>query len=335
MAKAPKQAVAPGLESALEDIQKMFGVGSIMKMGENLDIKVDAVSTGIRPLDMALGVGGLPLGRMVEIYGPESSGKSTIALHVVAEAQKQGMTCAYIDSEYAMDPLYAAALGVDVDKVYISQPDYGEQGLQIVDRLASSGAVPVIVVDSVATLTPRAEIEGDYGDSHVGLQARMMSQALRKLTGVCATNGVLVVWVNQIREKIGVIYGSPEVTPGGRALKFYSSVRLDVRRIETLKDGTGDATANRTRVKVVKNKVSPPYTQCEFDIEFGRGAAKEGILLDLAVEYGAIKKSGAWYATIGGEQIGQGKEKSKQALRENPALFKEIDAELDAILESL
>ena len=313
-----------GLEDALADIESMFGPGAIMLMGDDARVEVEAVSTGILVLDDALGVGGLPLGRQVEIFGPESSGKSTLAMHAVAEAQKQGLRCAYIDAEYAMDPIYARALGVDIDKMLIAQPDNGEQGLTILQKLAESGAVKVIVVDSVATLTPRAEIEGEMGDSHVGLQARMMSQALRKLTGVCARNDVLVIWINQLREKIGVMYGSPEVTPGGRALKFYSSVRLDVRRIESVKID-GEIVANRTRVKVVKNKVAPPFKQAEFDIEFGRGAAKEGILLDLATEVGAIKKSGAWYATVEGEQIGQGREKAKESLRTNPELYAQIE----------
>ena len=329
-AKAPKDSNQT-LDSAIAEIETMFGKGSIMLMGDNSDIKVHTVSTGIRPLDMALGVGGLPRGRMIELYGPESSGKSTIALHVVAEAQRAGLRCAYVDSEYAMDPHYAAALGVDTDRVYISQPDYGEQGMEIIEKLAATGEIGVIVVDSIATMTPRAEIEGDYGDSHVGLQARMMSQALRKLTGICARNDTTILWINQLREKIGVIYGSPEVTPGGRAMKFYASVRMDVRKIESAKE-SGERGATRTRVKIVKNKVAPPYTQCEFDIEFGRGAAKEGTLLDLAVEHGAVKKGGSWYSTLGGEQIGQGREKAKMTLRENPAMVKEIDDILDSIL---
>jgi recombination protein RecA len=280
------------------------------------------VPTGALSLDLALGVGGLPRGRVTEIYGPESSGKSTLAMHVVAEAQRNGGVCAYIDAEHAMDPVYAAAIGVDVDQLLISQPDTGEQALEIADMLCRSGAVDVLVIDSVAALTPRAEIEGEMGDSHVGLQARLMSQALRKLTGNLSKTRTIAIFINQLREKIGVMFGSPETTPGGRALKFYSSVRLDIRRIESLKDGA-EVVGNRTRVKVVKNKVSPPFRQAEFDIMYGQGISREGSLLDMAVDLGIVKKSGAWF-TYEGEQLGQGRENDKGFLRENPEVMMEI-----------
>jgi recombination protein RecA len=273
-------------------------------------------------LDVALGVGGLPRGRVVEIYGPESSGKSTLAMHVVAEAQRNGGICAYIDAEHAMDPVYAKAIGVDIDELLISQPDTGEQALEIADMLIRSGALDVVVIDSVAALTPRAEIEGEMGDSHVGLQARLMSQALRKLTATLSKSSTIAIFINQLREKIGVMYGSPEVTPGGRALKFYSSVRLDIRRIESIKDGA-EIVGNRTRVKVVKNKVSPPFRTCEFDIMYGRGISREGSLLDVAVDAGIVKKSGAWY-TYEGEQLGQGRENAKSFLSESPELMVEL-----------
>jgi recombination protein RecA len=311
------------LEAALGQIEKQFGKGSIMKMGDNLSMNVEAISTGSLALDMALGVGGLPKGRIVEVYGPESSGKSTLALHVVAEAQRNGGLCAYIDAEHALDPVYARAIGVDVDELYISQPDTGEQALEIADTLIRSGALDVLVIDSVAALTPRAEIEGEMGDSHVGLQARLMSQALRKLTANLNKSNTIALFINQLREKIGVMYGSPEVTPGGRALKFYSSVRLDIRRVEAIKDGT-EVIGNRTRVKVVKNKVAAPFKQAEFDIMYGQGISREGSVLEVAVELGFVKKAGAWF-TYEGEQLGQGRENVKTYLRENPQLMLEID----------
>ncbi|MGB3737436.1 MAG: recombinase RecA [Ilumatobacter sp.] len=310
------------LDMALQQIDKQFGTGAIMKMGERTNMDIKVVPTGALALDLALGVGGLPRGRVTEIFGPESSGKSTLAMHVVAEAQRNGGVCAYIDAEHAMDPTYAAAIGVDVDQLLISQPDTGEQALEICDMLTRSGAIDVVVVDSVAALTPRAEIEGEMGDTHVGLQARLMSQALRKLTGNLSKTDTICIFINQLREKIGVMFGSPETTPGGRALKFYSSVRLDIRRIETLKDGT-DAVGNRTRVKVVKNKVSPPFKQAEFDIMYGKGISREGSLLDLSVDLSIVKKSGAWF-TYEGEQLGQGREKAKDYLRTNPEVMMEI-----------
>ena len=310
------------LEMALSNIEKQFGKGSVMKMGDKSDMAIGIVPTGALALDLALGVGGLPRGRVVEIYGPESSGKSTLAMHVVAEAQRNGGICAYIDAEHAMDPIYAGNIGVDVDELLISQPDTGEQALEIADILVRSGSIDVIVIDSVAALTPRAEIEGDMGDTHVGLQARLMSQALRKITGNLNRTDTICVFINQLREKIGVMFGSPETTPGGRALKFYSSVRLDIRRIESLKDGA-EVVGNRTRVKVVKNKVAPPFRQAEFDIMYGKGISREGSLLDIAVERDIVKKSGAWY-TYEGEQIGQGRENVKKFLIENPELVMEI-----------
>ncbi len=310
------------LDMALAQIDKQFGKGSIMKMGDKTTMSIEAISTGALPLDLALGVGGLPRGRVTEIYGPESSGKSTLAMHVVAEAQRNGGTCAYIDAEHAMDPVYAKAIGVDIDQLLISQPDTGEQALEICDMLVRSGAIDVVVIDSVAALTPRAEIEGDMGDSHVGLQARLMSQALRKLTGNLSKTKTIAIFINQLREKIGVMFGSPETTPGGRALKFYSSVRLDIRRIESLKDGA-EIVGNRTRVKVVKNKVSPPFKQAEFDIMYGKGISREGALLDMSVDLGVVTKSGAWF-TYEGEQLGQGRENSKSFLTENPEVMMEI-----------
>ncbi len=311
------------LEAALGQIEKQFGKGSIMRMGEHAGAGVEAISTGAMSLDLALGIGGLPRGRIVEIYGPESSGKSTLAMHVVAEAQRNGGICAYIDAEHAMDPVYAKAIGVDIDEMLISQPDTGEQGLEIADMLVRSGAIDIIVVDSVAALTPRAEIEGEMGDSHVGLQARLMSQALRKLTGTLSKSRTIAVFINQLREKIGVVYGSPEVTPGGRALKFYSSIRLEIRRVESLKDGA-EIVGNRTRVKVVKNKCAPPFRSAEFDIVYGKGISREGSILDVAVDLGVVKKSGAWY-TYEGEQLGQGRENAKQFLRSTPEMLVELD----------
>src|SRR5690348_8896314 len=310
------------LDMALSQIEKQFGKGSVMRMGENLDMGIEAISTGAMALDKALGVGGLPRGRIVEIYGPESSGKSTLAMHVVAEAQRNGGTCAYIDAEHAMDPVYGRAIGVNVDELLISQPDTGEQALEITDMLVRSGALDVLVIDSVAALVPRAEIEGEMGDSHMGLQARLMSQALRKLTANLNKTNTIMIFINQLREKIGVMFGSPETTPGGRALKFYSSVRLDIRRIESIKDGT-EVTGSRTRVKVVKNKVAPPFRQAEFDIMYGKGISREGSLLDMAVDMGIVKKSGAWF-TYEGEQLGQGRENAKGYLSSNPEVMMEI-----------
>ncbi|NNF54555.1 MAG: recombinase RecA [Acidimicrobiales bacterium] len=313
---------AKSLEMALSQIDKSHGVGSVMRMGQKKTLDIGSIPTGALALDLALGIGGLPRGRVVEIFGPESSGKSTLAMHVVAEAQRNGGTCAYIDAEHAMDPIYARAIGVDVDELLISQPDTGEQALEIADILVRSGSIDVIVVDSVAALTPRAEIEGEMGDHHVGAQARLMSQALRKITANLNKTDTICIFINQLREKIGVMFGSPETTPGGRALKFYSSVRLDIRRIETLKNGT-EMVGNRTRVKVVKNKVAPPFRQAEFDIAYGEGISREGSLLDIAVDRNIVKKSGAWY-TYEGEQIGQGRENVKIFLKENPDLTMEI-----------
>ena len=310
------------LDLALNQIEKQFGTGAVMKMGDKASMAIETVPTGALALDLALGVGGLPRGRVVEIFGPEGSGKTTLAIHVVAEAQRNGGVCAYIDAEHAMDPVYAAAIGVDVDSLLISQPDTGEQALEIVDMLVRSGALDVIVVDSVAALTPRAEIGGDMGDTHVGLQARLMSQALRKLAANLNKSNTICIFINQLREKIGVMFGSPETTPGGRALKFYSSVRLDIRRIEALKDGL-DIVGNRTRVKVVKNKVAPPFKQAEFDIMYGQGISREGSVIDLGVDLDIVKKSGAWY-TYEGEQLGQGRENAKKFLFDNPEVMMEI-----------
>ncbi|MCH7788873.1 MAG: recombinase RecA [Acidobacteria bacterium] len=310
------------LDMTLGQIEKQFGKGAVMKMGERPHMDIETISTGALALDLALGIGGVPRGRVIEIFGPESSGKSTLAMHIVAESQRNGGTCAFIDAEHAMDPIYAKAIGVDVDELLISQPDTGEQALEITDMLVRSGAIEVVVIDSVAALTPRAEIEGDMGDTHVGLQARLMSQALRKLTGNLSKTNTICIFINQLREKIGVMFGSPEVTPGGRALKFYSSVRLDIRRIEAIKDGV-EIVGNRTRVKVVKNKTAAPFKQAEFDIMYGEGISREGSTLDLAVEESVVKKSGAWY-TYEGEQLGQGRENAKAFLRENPELMVEI-----------
>ncbi len=311
------------LEMALGQIEKQFGKGSIMKMGENAHMKIEAISTGAMSLDLALGVGGFPRGRVIEVFGPESSGKSTLAMHVVAEAQRNGGICAYIDAEHAMDPVYAKAIGVDIDELLISQPDNGEQALEIADMLVRSGGLDVLVIDSVAALTPRAEIEGEMGDAHIGLQARLMSQALRKLTSNLNKSSTIAIFINQLREKIGVMYGSPEVTPGGRALKFYASVRIDIRKIEAIKDGA-EIVGSRTRAKVVKNKCAPPFRQAEFDIMYGLGISREGSLLDVGVETGIIKKSGAWY-TYDGEQLGQGREKAKEFISNNPGLMAELD----------
>jgi len=316
------------LDLAVGQIEKQYGKGAIMRLGERGNVGVEAISTGALALDIALGIGGLPRGRVVEVFGPEASGKSTLAMHVVAEAQRNGGVCAYIDAEHAMDPVYAAAIGVNVDELYISQPDTGEQGLEIADMLIKSGALDVVVIDSVAALVPRAEIEGEMGDAHVGLQARLMSQALRKLTANLNRSRTICVFINQLREKIGVIYGSPETTPGGRALKFYSSVRLDIRRVESIKDGA-EVVGNRTRVKVVKNKVSAPFKQAEFDIMYGRGISREGSLLDVAVDLGIAKKSGAWY-TYEGEQLGQGRENAKQFLAENVDVMVQVSEKIRA-----
>lgn len=322
MAK-PNKVNFGSLDEALKSIEKEFGEGAVMRMGDRKDMDIEAIPTGSIVLDIALGVGGLPKGRVVELFGPESSGKSTLAMHVVAEAQKAGGICAYIDAEHAMDPKYARAIGVDTENLYISQPDHGEQALEILDRLVRSGAMSVVVVDSVAALTPLAEINGEMGDQHVGLQARMMSQALRKVTANLNKTGTIVIFINQIREKIGVSWGSPETTPGGRALKFYSSVRMDVRRIGSQKDGT-EVIGNETRVKIVKNKVAPPFRQAEFGIIYGQGIDTLGSLIDVAVEHNIAKKAGAWY-TYGDIQLGQGKEKSKANLAENEELRTEIE----------
>ena len=310
------------LEMAMAQISKAHGDGAVMKMSDRAAMKVEVVSTGALALDIALGIGGLPRGRVTEIFGPESSGKTTLAMHVVAEAQRNGGICAFIDAEHALDPTYAAAIGVDVDELLISQPDTGEQALEVTDMLIRSGAIDVVVIDSVAAMTPRAEIEGEMGDTHVGLQARLMSQALRKLTANLNKTNTICIFINQLREKIGVMFGSPETTPGGRALKFYSSARLDIRRIEAIKDGV-EVVGNRTRVKVVKNKCAAPFKQAEFDIMYGRGISREGSVLDIGVDLGFIKKSGAWY-TYEGEQLGQGRENAKEFLTENPEIMVEV-----------
>ena len=310
------------LDMALSQIEKQFGQGAVMKMGDKSSMAIESIPTGALALDLALGIGGLPRGRVTEIYGPEGSGKTTLAIHVVAEAQRNGGICAYIDAEHAMDPVYVRAIGVDVDELLISQPDTGEQALEIVDMLIRSGALDVVVIDSVAALTPRAEIEGEMGDHHVGLQARLMSQALRKLTSNLGKSKTTCIFINQLREKIGVMFGSPETTPGGRALKFYSSIRLDIRRIEAIKDGL-EVVGNRTRVKVVKNKCSPPFRQAEFDIMYGHGISREGSVIDLGVDLDIVDKSGAWY-TYEGEQLGQGRENAKKFLVDNPEIMVEI-----------
>ena len=310
------------LDSTLGQIEKQFGHGAVMKMGDKGSMSMESVPTGALALDLALGIGGMPRGRIAEIFGPEGSGKTTLATHVVAEAQRNGGICAYIDAEHAMDPVDAKAIGVDVDELLISQPDTGEQALEIADMLIRSGALDVVVIDSVAALTPRAEIEGDMGDTHVGLQARLMSQALRKLTSNLNKSKTICIFINQLREKIGVMFGSPETTPGGRALKFYSSVRLDIRRIEAIKDGN-EIVGNRTRVKVVKNKCAPPFRQAEFDIMYGAGISREGSVIDLGADLDIVKKSGAWY-TYEGEQLGQGRENAKRFLTENPEVMMEI-----------
>ena len=312
------------LEMALAGIEKQFGKGSIIRMGERPVQNIEVIPTGCLDLDMALGVGGLPRGRVVEIYGPESSGKTTVALHVVAEAQKAGGVAAFIDAEHALDPIYAKKLGVDIDQLYVSQPDTGEQALEISEALVRSGAIDIVVIDSVAALTPKAEIDGEMGDSFVGLQARLMSQALRKLTGIVNKTNCVCIFINQLREKVGVMYGNPETTPGGRALKFYSSVRIDIRRGEQLKDGS-TVVGNRTKAKIVKNKVAPPFRVAEFDILYGEGISKEGNLLDSAVQLDIIHKSGAWFS-YGDQRIGQGRENTRKYLKENPAIAAEIEA---------
>ena len=321
---------AKALEAALAQIEKVHGKGSVMRLGEDTRLPIDVVPTGSVALDVALGIGGLPRGRIVEIYGPESSGKTTVALHAIANAQAEGGICAFIDAEHALDPDYANKLGVNTDELLVSQPDNGEQALEIADTLVRSGALALIVIDSVAALTPRAEIEGEMGDSHVGLQARLMSQALRKMTGALKSANTTAIFINQLREKIGVMFGSPETTTGGRALKFYSSVRLDVRRIETLKDGS-EMVGNRTRVKVVKNKVAPPFKQAEFDIIYGEGLSREGSLIDMGVANGIIRKAGAWF-TYESDQLGQGKENARNFLKNNPKIAEEIDRRIRAAL---
>ena len=312
------------LDMAITQIERQFGKGAIMKLGSDLVQPIAAISTGALALDIALGIGGVPRGRIVEIFGPESSGKTTLALHIIAEAQRNGGIAAFIDAEHALDPIYARALGVDIDELLISQPDTGEQALEITDMLIRSGSLDVVVIDSVAALVPRAEIEGEMGDQHVGLQARLMSQALRKLAGTISRSNTTAIFINQMREKIGVMFGNPETTPGGRALKFYASTRLDIRRIETIKEGN-EAIGNRVRVKVVKNKVAPPFRQAEFDVMFGGGISREGSLLDVAVDYDVVRKSGAWY-TYDGDQLGQGRENAKRFLRENPEVAVQLQA---------
>jgi recombination protein RecA len=312
------------LDMAITQIERQFGKGAIMKLGSDTIQPVAAISTGALALDLALGIGGVPRGRVVEIFGPESSGKTTLALHIIAEAQRNGGIAAFIDAEHALDPIYAKALGVDVDELLISQPDTGEQALEITDLLIRSGSLDVVVIDSVAALVPRAEIEGEMGDAHVGLQARLMSQALRKLAGTISRSNTTAIFINQMREKIGVMFGNPETTPGGRALKFYASVRLDIRRIESIKDGN-EFIGSRVRVKVVKNKVAPPFRQAEFDVMFGGGISREGSLLDVAVDYDVVRKSGAWY-TYDGDQLGQGRENAKRFLRENPEVAVQLQA---------
>ncbi|MBP5417694.1 MAG: recombinase RecA [Clostridiales bacterium] len=321
---------AKALDAALMQIEKQFGKGAVMRLGEQTGMVVDVVPTGALTLDIALGVGGLPKGRIIEIYGPESSGKTTVALHVVAESQKQGGTAAFIDAEHALDPVYAAKIGVNIDELIVSQPDTGEQALEITEALVRSGAVDVVVIDSVAALVPKAEIDGEMGDSHVGLQARLMSQALRKLAGIISKSSTVCIFINQLREKVGVMFGNPETTPGGRALKFYSSVRLDVRRVESLRNG-GEVIGNHTRVKVVKNKVAPPFREAEFDIMYGEGISREGCIIDLAVDKDIMEKSGSWFA-YNGQKIGQGKDNAKTYLKEHPEVRDEIEEKIRAFL---
>ena len=314
------------LEIALGQIEKQFGKGSVMKLGEYQDMNIEAIPTGALSLDIALGIGGIPRGRIIEVFGPESSGKTTLALHAIAEAQKLGGEAAFIDAEHALDPVYAKHLGVDIDNLIVSQPDTGEQALEIAEALTRSGAIDVIVVDSVAALVPKAEIDGDMGDAHVGLQARLMSQALRKLAGVINKSKTVIIFINQLREKVGILFGNPETTPGGRALKFYASVRLDIRKIENIKQD-GEVIGNRARVKVIKNKVAPPFREAEFDIIYGKGISKEGNILDLAVNLNIIEKAGAWFS-YNGEKIGQGRENAKQYLMDNPKIMNEIEGKI-------
>lgn len=314
------------LEMAISQIEKQFGKGSVMKLGESTHLNVEAIPTGALSLDIALGVGGVPRGRVVEIFGPESSGKTTVALHIIAEAQKSGGEAAFIDAEHALDPVYARKLGVDIDNLIVAQPDTGEQALEIAEALVRSGAIDVIVIDSVAALVPKAEIDGEMGDAHVGLQARLMSQALRKLSGVINKSNTTAIFINQLREKVGVMFGNPETTPGGRALKFYSSIRLDIRRIESIKVGT-DVVGNRTRVKVVKNKVAPPFKEAEFDIIYGEGISKEGNILDIGVSLDIVDKSGSWFS-YNGQRMGQGRENVKQFLKDNPEIANEIEQKI-------
>lgn len=318
------------LDQALLQIEKQFGKGAIMKLGNQPIQKVEVIPTGCLTLDIALGIGGIPRGRIIEIYGPESSGKTTVSLHIVAEAQKLGGTCAFIDAEHALDPVYAEKLGVNTSELYVSQPDNGEQALNICDTLVRSGAFSVIVVDSVAALTPKAEIDGEMGDNHVGLQARMMSQALRKLTSITSKSNTTVIFINQLREKVGVMFGSPETTTGGKALKFYASIRLDVRKVDVIKDGT-NVIGNKTRVKVVKNKLAPPFKQAEFDIMYGQGISKSGCVVDMALQFGIIKKSGAWFS-YNDEKIGQGKENTKLTLEKDNALMNEIEEKIKEMI---
>ena len=337
--KSAARAAAPmgkedALANALAQIEKQFGKGAVMKLGDNAAMQVDSISTGSLGLDLALGVGGMPRGRVIEVYGPESSGKTTLALHVLAEAQKKGGEVAFIDVEHALDPAYAQALGVDISSLLVSQPDTGEQALEICEALVRSGAIDAIVIDSVAAMVPRAEIEGEMGDSHVGLQARLMSQALRKLTGIIGKTNTVCIFINQLREKVGVVYGNPEVTTGGRALKYYSSVRIDVRRIEGLKDSSGQFIGNRTRAKVVKNKVAPPFREAEFDIMFGEGISKVGEILDLGVKLGIIQKSGAYFS-YGDLRLGQGRDNAKQFLKDNPEVCDDIEGQVRANADKL
>lgn len=315
------------LENALKQLEKQYGPGTVMRLGENPHLNVDAISTGSLTLDIATGIGGLPRGRIVEIYGPESSGKTTLALHCIAECQKKGGVAAFVDAEHALDPVYAANLGVDIDSLLVSQPDYGEQALEITEQLVRSGAVEIIVVDSVAALVPKSEIDGEMGDAHVGLHARLMSQALRKLTGSINKSNCLIIFINQLREKVGVMYGSPEVTTGGRALKFYASMRIDVRRVETIKGAGNEFIGNRTKAKIVKNKLAPPFKQAEFDIMYGTGISKTGEILDMAVAYDIIKKSGSWFS-YGDERLGQGRDKVKDIIQNDPALAEELEKKI-------
>ncbi len=325
--KNPAQDKKAALESALKQIEKQYGAGAVMRLGENRHLNIDAISTGSLTLDLATGIGGLPKGRIVEIFGPESSGKTTLALHCIAECQKQGGVAAFVDAEHALDPVYAGNLGVDIDSLLVSQPDYGEQALEITEQLVRSGAVDIIVVDSVAALVPRTEIDGEMGDSHVGLHARLMSQAMRKLTGAINKSNCLIVFINQLREKVGVVYGNPEVTTGGRALKFYSSMRIDVRKAEAIKAAGSEVIGTRTKVKIVKNKLAPPFKQAEFDIMYGCGISKSGEILDLAAEYDIIKKSGSWFS-YGDERLGQGRDKVKDIIENDPEFAEKLENQI-------